>query len=188
MTNVFNYNQYYSEAYPCYLPKETKSYGSPVRSTKVSEYSYYTFYDNYYQSPTQTKAPIKQPKQAYAVNADTSRRYVHKPIKTNSPLNIPDQTKNISLKWETPNYDLRQNFRFLGVQLAEPSDYINDPNIVPNEYLPPVHKNLIPPGQKLAVEASPKTPPILVGDIQALKLINLDAYGLSEYKSLLRYI
>ena len=116
---------------------------------------------------------------------DTSRRVVFHPAPKLIPAPAP---KNELIQWESPDVALQTEFKFLGVNTANPTDYASKygASLADASQLPAIAANHFRPpnGESLAVEQHP-TLPRLVGDLHALSLINLDAHGLGAYKHLL---
>lgn len=84
-----------------------------------------------------------------------------------APTPVVDQDpKNIIIEWEVAGVQIDKQYKNLGVFHAIPEEYKKEYNFTTQtDY---VHKV-----------------PELEGDVHALKLIDLDAHGLSEYRSLL---
>ena len=80
---------------------------------------------------------------------------------------------------------VKKDFRDLGVVKANPFEYVDrfgDSLRVPPE-LPDFVKDIRPPqGVILAAEYLPAPVPELEGDVEALRLVDLDREGLTEYK------
>jgi len=74
----------------------------------------------------------------------------------------------------------------LGVHVEDPKVYeaTHGPNLADASELPKEANHFkAPPGQVLAVNCDPNEKPLLVGDVLALKYINLNCNGLNEYAS-----
>ena len=88
------------------------------------------------------------------------------------------------IQWESPDADIRQDLHFLGVEVVDPASYAATygASLVGAAQLPAeAGKFQVPAGQRLAVDSNPDETPILTGDVQALRLINLACHGLNEY-------
>ena len=114
-----------------------------------------------------------------------TRRIVYKPAPKLISAPAP---KNVIIQWEMPAVQIQREFRVLGVVEIDPQQYISQygPQLASASQLPSVVvENFKPPvGQTLAVDYRPDLPR-LVGDIEALRLIDLDKAGLGEYKQYL---
>lgn len=97
-----------------------------------------------------------------------------------------EKPKNLIIQWHPPCVCVKEQFKNLGVQPADPAEYVA-------KYGPLLkHKCELP---KFALEmkpadgsdpnACPANEPKLVGDLQALNLINLEQEGLGIYKKYL---
>ena len=74
----------------------------------------------------------------------------------------------------------------MGVQVVDPETYeaTHGPNLADASELPQEANHFkAPPGQVLAVHSDSNEKPLLVGDLRALKYINLKCNGLNEYVS-----
>ena len=111
-----------------------------------------------------------------------TRNVVFKPAPPLIPLPAP---KNVLIQWDSPDVVVSRQNTYLGVNIADPAYYtsvfganLTDPYQLPaevNQFQPPV-------GERLAVNSNPNEVPRLVGDVDALGLVDLDSVGLSEYK------
>jgi hypothetical protein len=94
--------------------------------------------------------------------------------------------KNVLVEWDAPDVDLRQEFRFLGVQQADPRSYLSQygNSLVDASRLPREAAHFtVPAGETLAIDSHGNDVPVLRGDLQALRLVDLNCNGLSEYGS-----
>jgi hypothetical protein len=106
--------------------------------------------------------------------------------KPSEPDPIIAKPKNLIIQWEAPQVDLRKIYVDLGCIEANPQEYIQryGMELKDSSQLPSfVTEIRPPPGLILAAEYEPNYE--LEGDIDALKLIDLDKEGLSEYKKYL---
>ena len=92
--------------------------------------------------------------------------------------------KNVLIEWDAPDVDMRQEFKFLGVVEADPRSYASqygnslvDASRLPRE----AAQFATPAGLVLAVDSNPNEVPILRGAVQALRNVDLNCNGLSEY-------
>ena len=101
-----------------------------------------------------------------------------------APLPPP---RNVIIQWDSPEVDVRQKLVFLGVENADPASYASrySSSLTNSNRLPEIvnrFNDKVPQGEVLAVNQR-HTLPRLVGDIQALGLIDLERNGLGEYRS-----
>ena len=120
------------------------------------------------------------------------RRVVFKPAPKFVPAPAP---KNTIIEWTPPDVKLNREFKLIGVSKANPSEYAahhSESLDKDKQMSKQVTKHFkahikVPKGVKLGVKYKPDVPR-LIGDIDALRLIDLDACGLSEYKSYLNKV
>lgn len=97
--------------------------------------------------------------------------------------------RNVIVQWEAPQVNVRKQFKYLGVVRANPSDYIKryGDSIVQPKNLPDfVRKIPAPKGVVLAADLYGNHSSLLhelYGDVEALKLVDLDREGLGQYKN-----
>lgn len=95
--------------------------------------------------------------------------------------------KNVIIQWETPQAEINKELKYLGVVKADPTEYVKKygKSLKKSNELPDYVLDIeTPEGLNLASSLNNKKPSYdLEGDIEALKLIDLDKEGLSEYKS-----
>ncbi len=109
-------------------------------------------------------------------NADTSQVIIEKP-------------KNIIVQWETPNVVIKKQVKYLGVIRADPDEYIKKfgDSLKKSKDLPQFVLDIKTPEHlKLAAEYENKSLYELEGQLEALRLIDLDREGLTEYKNQLQ--
>jgi hypothetical protein len=87
-------------------------------------------------------------------------RYIPAPAQL-EPL--PPPPRNILIEWEAPDVEITKNYVHLGTETMNPDAYAVEHNLS-------------------FIECTSRAVPKLVGDVEYLKFIDLDAYGLSEYK------
>jgi hypothetical protein len=107
-----------------------------------------------------------------------SQRVVYQPARP--PCVIPDP-KNIVIEWQNPDVEIKKEFKNLGVIAADPRDYVSryGSSLVRSDALPQIaiqYSNA--PGVTLAANSRIQEGPIIEGDVNALKLIDLDKHGL----------
>ena len=94
--------------------------------------------------------------------------------------------KNVLIEWEAADVDVRTEFKFLGVSQADPSSYVaqHGATLVDASRLPrEAAQFTVPAGETLGVDSNPNEVPILRGAVQALRNIDLNCHGLSEYSN-----
>jgi hypothetical protein len=112
------------------------------------------------------------------------------------PDPITMKPKNVIIQWEAPNVIVKKNLKYLGTIKADPIEYMNrySGTLRPADQLPQFVKDIkTPDGLVLASDwivqqrqqrsNSNCLVHELVGDVEALKLVDLDREGLSEYKT-----
>lgn len=97
--------------------------------------------------------------------------------------------KNLIIKWESPQLVVKKELKYLGVTKTNPDEYVkkyghnlNSPSELPNF----VHEIKAPDDITLAADHEPKIE--LYGDVEALKLIDLDKENLSEFKGYVKNV
>jgi len=116
-----------------------------------------------------------------------TQKIVYKPAQP--PCVIPDP-KNVVIQWESPEVDIRKEFKNLGVINADPQEYVNryGSNLIRSDQLPEVAvKYGNQSGLQLAATHRAPDHPLLEGDIHALSMIDLDQVGLGYYKDKLGF-
>lgn len=103
------------------------------------------------------------------------------------PDPIVMKPRNIIIQWEAPNVVVKKNLKYLGTIRADPVEYVHryGGSLKQANDLPQFVKDIkTPDGLVLASEQQPPQPTVheLIGDVEALKLIDLEREGLSEYK------
>lgn len=94
--------------------------------------------------------------------------------------------KNIIVQWEPPTVVVKQDLRYLGTIKANPAEYVQrygDTLKTPEELPQFVKEIKAPDGVVLAADYKYKGTHELEGDVEALKLVDLDQEGLAEYKT-----
>jgi len=98
---------------------------------------------------------------------------------------IPDP-KNVVIQWDAPEVEIRREFKNLGVVEANPQEYISKygSSLVRADALPEIAVKVSQqPGVQLAANTRVEQQVVLEGDVQALKLIDLEANGLGHLRS-----
>ena len=96
--------------------------------------------------------------------------------------------KNLIIQWEPSKAVIKKQVIDLGVIKADPQDYLNKygSSLKTYEELPDFVRDMKPPEKlHLACEQNYRTSQVLVGDLEALRLVDLEREGLSEYKNFL---
>lgn len=107
-----------------------------------------------------------------------TQKVIYQPAK---PACVIPDPKNVVIQWESPDVEVRKEVKNLGVYKADPREYISKygSSLVRSEQLPNIaiqYANA--PGLQLAANHKPPNVPILEGDVQALRLVDLDSAGL----------
>lgn len=105
--------------------------------------------------------------------------------KSIQPDPIIPKPRNVIVQWEAPQVTIRKEYKFLGVIRADPADYAKryGDSLLNAEELPLFVKEIpTPSGLILASEQAPQSNYNLIGDTDALQLVDLDKEGLKEYK------
>ncbi|CAF0870800.1 unnamed protein product [Brachionus calyciflorus] len=96
--------------------------------------------------------------------------------------------KNIIIQWETPQVNVKRDFQYLGIVKANPTEYVKryGNTLIDSENLPKFVVDIQPPeGVVLASQVKNTNLYELEGDVDALKLVDLEKEGLNEYKNYL---
>lgn len=96
--------------------------------------------------------------------------------------------RNLVIQWESPEVEVTREYRNLGTQMADPNEYIrrHGSEILRHEEFKAAAARVGAPESVLVSESHRHIGlPELEGDIEALKFIDLERTGLSEYRSYL---
>lgn len=102
---------------------------------------------------------------------------------------VPVRPRNLIIQWEQPKIQIKKQVRFLGIINANPAEYRHRyGNVLKDaDQLPEFVKDIETPTEvgNLAAEVQRQPSPVhvLEGDLEALKLIDLEAEGLGAYRS-----
>ena len=109
----------------------------------------------------------------------STRNVVYRPA---PPTPLAPNPKNVLIQWEPSQVRVRDQFNFLGVQSVNPNAYAAHfgQSLVDGSQIPPVP---LPNGARLARESFGPKIPVLTGDVGVLRGLDLDCYGLGEYKN-----
>jgi hypothetical protein len=111
-----------------------------------------------------------------------TQKVVYQPAK---PACIIPDPRNVVIQWESPEVEIRKEFRNLGIIAADPQDYISryGSSLIRADQLPEVAVSYgAQPGLQLAATHQPPAIPLLDGDLHALSLIDLDSVGLGWFR------
>jgi hypothetical protein len=140
-------------------------------------------------------APLPSKPQAYIIEKwlafpDRKRQVIFQRNNVADP--VVQKPRNVVIQWEAPQVQIKKLFKDLGVIRANPVEYVEKygASLKQHSEFPDFVKEIRPPvGVVLAAEYNAPSLIDLVGEIEALKLIDLDREGLSEYKAWLeRYL
>ena len=130
--------------------------------------------------PTKPQAVITERWLPYA---QTKRRVIYQAA---PPDPVYCKPRNVIIQWTPPDVVVRKEFKYLGVVNANPVEYVRrygEQLRVASE-LPAIVKSIpVPDGLVLAADYRYNPVHELEGDVEALRLIDLDAEGLSMYKN-----
>lgn len=115
------------------------------------------------------------------------RKIVFNDLSTHEPPR--QKPKNIIVQWETPKINIKREFKYLGVIRANPVEYGRrfGPSLTSASKLPSFVSAIKPPnGIVQAADVNPNEyGKELYGDLDALRLINLEQQGLGQYREYL---
>ena len=93
-------------------------------------------------------------------------------------LALAPKPKNVLIEWDTPKSIVERGYTFLGVIDCDPADYVAryGPDLTPSQNLPRIAYEANfkpPPNETFGLNYRPDVPK-LVGDVEALRLINFN--------------
>lgn len=95
--------------------------------------------------------------------------------------------RNVIIQWEAPSVNIRKEIKYLGVINANPIEYVEKygSSLKVHTSLPQFVLDIATPSEVgvLAADYNSKQVLELEGELEAFKLVNLDAEGLSEYRT-----
>ena len=97
--------------------------------------------------------------------------------------------RNIIVQWEAPSVAVKKEYKYLGIVRANPNEYVQrygNALKVPSDLPPLVNDIKNPEGLVLAADYKYNGMHELEGDLEALKFVDLEREGLSEYKTYLQ--
>jgi len=119
--------------------------------------------------------------------AQVKRRVIfQKPLEADPVVVKP---RNVIVQWEAPRVNIRKEIKYLGVIRANPAEYVTryGATLKQSTELPSFVTDIrTPDGLVLAANYRYNNLHELEGDVQALRLIDLDREGLAEYRSYLQ--
>jgi len=113
------------------------------------------------------------------------RRVVYQKAEPDCLLPNP---RNLVIQWEAPEVEISREYRNLGTQLADPEEYVrrHGAELLRHEEFKNAAARIGAPDNVIVSESHRELGlPELEGDVQALKLIDLERSGLSQYRSYL---
>jgi hypothetical protein len=115
------------------------------------------------------------------------RRVIFTGLKESENL-VQKKERNIIIQWEPPEIKIKKDFKDLGVVRVNPKEYIEKYGSALQSIneMPDVVKEIEAQNKLILAADASESIYELVGDIQALALIDLEKEGLSEYKSLVK--
>jgi hypothetical protein len=116
----------------------------------------------------------------------TKRRVIYQ--KCDQPNAQLLKPKNVIIQWEPPECIVKKRVKYLGIVKADPVDYVNKygKELKLSDDLPDFVKKIkTPDGLRLATESKNDHSYELVGDLEALKLVDLKREGLNDLKCFL---
>ncbi len=94
--------------------------------------------------------------------------------------------KNVIVQWEAPEVSVRKEIKYLGVVKANPTDYVRQfgPLLKSSESLPTFVTDIKTPSElgSLASNYQGDSLMELEGELEALRLVDLDEHDLSQYR------
>lgn len=109
--------------------------------------------------------------------------------KSTEPDVLYAEPRNLIFQWEKPDVEIQQSLKHLEIIEANPAEYRKQfsSELIQADKLPEYVLKINPPeGVKLAANQDQVGKlPELEGDVEAMRLVDLDQVGLSEYKQYL---
>lgn len=118
------------------------------------------------------------------------RRVVFEPA---PQIQLQPAPRNVIIHWDAPRVNLQTSFKYLGVAYdSSPCEYMNKHGgeLYEARDMPRMAGMKLPVGENLACYSISETEslPRLVGDLHALRLLDLDRVGLGAYKKHLQWM
>jgi hypothetical protein len=111
---------------------------------------------------------------------ERKRRVIFKPA---PPAPCAVNPRNVNIIWEAGCTELKTELKFTGVECANPAEYNARNNVKQSSELPDFARQFKAPEGGIWANDKTYGVPELIGDVHALKLINLEAEGLGEYRA-----
>jgi hypothetical protein len=114
------------------------------------------------------------------------RRVIFQKASERDPVVV--KPRNVIVQWEAPQCQIKKEYKYLGVIKANPTEYIQRYGSTLKRLgdMPQFVLDIkTPDGLLLAAESQTQTFYELEGDVQAMRLVDLDKEGLSEYREYL---
>jgi len=119
--------------------------------------------------------------------AQVKRRVIFQKPAEADPVVV--KPRNVIVQWEAPRVNIRKEIKYLGIIRANPAEYVSRYGVTLKQAseLPEFVTDIkTPDGLVLAANYRYNTLHELEGDVQALRLIDLDREGLAEYRAYLQ--
>lgn len=134
-------------------------------------------------------APLPSKPQAVIIErwlpySQVKRRVIFQKPTVADPVVV--RPRNVIVQWETPNVTIKKEIRFLGTIRANPVEYVQryGPTLKTFTEFPDFVNDIRPPqGIVLAADYQYNKVHELEGELDALRLVDLEREGLSEYRS-----
>ena len=107
--------------------------------------------------------------------------------KVNDCDSLLPNPKNLIIEWQKPDVEITHEVKNCGVAFADPEEYVRryGPELSQPEDMPALVAAHNGPVHLVQPEQPKKQEPRLEGDVDALRLIDLELVGLGQYKNLL---
>ena len=109
--------------------------------------------------------------------------------RSNQVDSIMIKPRNVVVQWETPEAIVKKEIKYLGIIKANPTEYVSKfgPSLKRQSDLPQFVLDIeTPQGLVLAADYKSNSHYELEGDLDALKMVDLESEGLTEYKHYLK--
>lgn len=119
--------------------------------------------------------------------SEVKRRVIFNKPSEADPVAV--KPRNVVVQWQAPEVNIKKEYKYLGVIRANPVDYVRQygASLKVSRDLPSFVLDIkTPEGLVLAADYKYNSLHELEGEVSALKLVDLDKEGLSEYKEYLR--
>lgn len=119
--------------------------------------------------------------------AQAKRRVIYNRANQRDPVVM--KPRNVIIQWEPPKVSIKKQYRYLGVIRANPADYVQryGPTLKESSQLPQFVLDIkTPPDLVLAANHQYNDLHELYGDVDALRLVDLEREGLGQYRNYLQ--